>query len=218
MKLEETKAYKEYAENRKERMKTIKRGGNVVHLSYYKGPINEDDISDFKNVIEKTELEFSSYNKNGDMFASLDNYTLSVFVIISQITIQEILNGTITNATWDAIKYVVGKTWSKVRKKTITKYTSSTSNKEEVKFGIKVSLDENTHFDFYLNGNLNEETIIKSLDKTFEFIAKQQMNKGYKFPYYVEYDENVQEWKSIDVDNLLRNINVKPKKKKKKKK
>ena len=216
MKLENTEAYKEHLEKRKEKMKTVKKGANIIHLSYYDGILNEKDIDEFHKVIGKTELELSTYDKSDDFTASFDDFALSVFFVLSQVTVKEIINGTITNATWDAIKYIIGKSWRIVRNKHITKHTSTTSEKKEVNFGMKVSLDENTHFDFHLKGDINENTILTSLDKTFDFLIKQQKNNEYQQAAYVEYDIKKDKWKSTEFSEMIKKIISKQKKNKKK--
>ncbi len=209
MKIENTK---KYIEKRIEKMKTIKKGVDVIHLSYYKGLLNEKDIDEYHKVLDKINLKLSTYDKNGDLTASLDDFSLSVFYILSELTIQEILNGTITNATWDVIKFIVINSWNKVKNKTLTKYTSTSKENKKVSFGVKISIDKNTHFDFHLDGNIDEATINKALDKILDFLHKQQKNKIYKNANYVEYNIKKNEWKSTEFSDMIKKIKQKKKK------
>ena len=106
--------------------------------------------------------------------------------------------------------------WKKVRTQEITKYTSRKSEKHKITFGIKVALDKNTQFNFNLEGDLSEDLILNSLDKTIDFVKSQKTNSEYKHPFFVKFDKENGKWKSIDVEKELRKIAQKQNKKKKK--
>ena len=211
--MEETKEYKEYRLRREEKMKSVKSGENVFHLSYFGGMITAEDLTEYEQKINDIGFVFSSYDKNGDINNVLDSFTLDVCFILSQITVQGIIENSINSATWDTIKFVVLKMWRKVRNQEITKYTSRKSEKHKITFGIKVALDKNTQFDFNLEGDLSEDLILKSLDKTIDFVKSQKTNSEYKFPFFVEFDKENGKWKSIDVEKELRKNAQKLKKK-----
>ena len=218
MKLEETEEYKKYKLEREEKMKSIKSGENVFHLSYFGGMITEIDLLEYEKSIKDIGFEFSSYDKNGDFYASLDSFTLDVCFILSQITVQGIISNTINSATWDSIKYVVLNIWNKVKNKEINKGNSSGFTKKTISFGIKASLDKNTNFDFNLSGDLSEKMVLESLDKTLEIIKSQKTHSEYKHPTFVTYDKKKGKWKSMDVDEEMRKIALKQIKKQKKNK
>ena len=214
--MEETKEYKEHRLKRDEKLKSVKSGENVFHLSYFSGMITPKDLAEYENKISEIGFEFSSYDQNGDINNLLDSFTLDVCFILSQITVQGIITNSINSATWDTIKFVVLKMWKKVRNQEITEYTSREFKKKKITFGIKVALDKNTQFDFNFEGDLSEDLILASLDKTIDFVKSQKNNPEYKHPYFVEFDKKDGKWKSIDVDDELRKIERKQNKKKKK--
>jgi hypothetical protein len=214
--MEETKEYKEYRLKRDEKLKSVKSGENVFHLSYFSGMITPNDLAEYEKTISEIGFKFSSYDQNGDLNASLDSFTLDVCFIISQITVQSIITNSVNSATWDTIKFVVLKMWKKVRNQEITKYSSREFKKKKITFGIKVILDKNTQFDFNLKGDLSEDLILNSLDKTIKFVKSQKTNPEYKHPYFVEFDKKSGKWKSIDVEEELRKIALKQIAKKKK--
>jgi len=201
--IEETEEYKKHKKNRIEKLKSVKKGENVFHLSYFDGIIDADDLVEYDKIISEIGFEFSSYDQNGDMHNSLDSFILDTYFILSQITITSIITNSINSATWDAIKFLVLKLWKRLRNQEITKYSSKTFKKKKIKFGIKVSLDENTHFDFDLKGDLNDDLILQSLDKMNDFIKNHKKNDKYKHPYFVEYDKRKGKWKSIDVEKEM---------------
>lgn len=214
--MEESKEYKEYRLRKEEKMKSVKSGENVFHLSYFGGMITAEDLTEYEQKINDIGFVFSSYDQNGDINNALDSFTLDVCLVLSQITVQGIITNSINSATWDTIKFVVLKIWKKVRNQEITKLTSRKSEKHKITFGIKVALDKNTQFDFNLDGDLSESLILNSLDKTIDFVKNQKTNYEYKHPYFVEFDKENGKWKSIDVEKELRKIAQKQNKKKKK--
>lgn len=214
--IRKTKEYKKYKLEREQKMKSIKSGENVFHLFYFGGMITQSDLLEYEKSIKDIGSEFSSYDKNGDFYASLDSFTLDVCFILSQMTIQGIISNTINSATWDSIKYVVLNIWNKVKNKEIGKGNSSDFTKKTISFGIKVSLDKNTNFNFNLSGDLSEKIVLESLDKTLELIKSQKTNSKFKHPSFVTYDKKKGKWKSLDVDEEMRKIALKQIEKQKK--
>jgi len=205
MSLSESKEHQEYLRQQKEKRKTLKSGEDVMHLSYYENVFTTNELSHFKSEIEKLDLEFSYYNQSGDVNAYLDDYSLDVFFILSQLTLNEILNGTLSNLTWETLKFVVLKGWKKAKDKILTKATPRKATQKRIRFGLKVHFDKNTSFNMHLNGDLNEETILKALDKTFDFIKSQTKNSEYKMSDFVTYYEDKEKWVAIDVlDEILK--------------
>ena len=105
--MEETKEYKEYRLRIEEKMKSVKSGENVFHLSYFGGMITAEDLTEYEQKINDIGFVFSSYDKNGDIKNALDSFTLDVCFILSQITVQGIIANSINSATWDSIYFKV---------------------------------------------------------------------------------------------------------------
>jgi hypothetical protein len=138
------------------------------------------------------------------MYASSVSYELLTFLAISQPIMTEIVKGVSTNALWDVIKFISLKTWSKVRNRTIKRLPETEEVKRDNRFGLKISLDMNTHLNFELNGSFDEAIIEKSLDKILDFLKEQKLNEKYKYPDYVYFDETIGEWIKIDVMDEIR--------------
>lgn len=202
----ETDVYKQYEKKMEEKQKFVKSGPNVIHLEYYGGVILENEILDYEKKLKAEGLELSRFDKNGVMYACIDKFTLVTFIGIAQPLIGELINGIEANATWDVIKYIVISTWKSVRKKTYTRATNQEVIKKEINFGLKVKLDENTSFDFELNGDLDIKTIDKSLNKILTFIENHQKNKNYKRTEYIYFDNKQDEWITVDVETEIRKM------------
>lgn len=204
--MKENQEYKDYKLKRDEKLKSIKHGDNVFHLEYFSNIIDSSDLLDFQKSLTNIESEFSSYDQSGDINASFDNFALDVYLVLSQITVQSILANSINSATWDVIKSVIVKIWRKTRKREITIYSNKKTEKRKISFGIKVIIDKNTQLDFNLKGDISDDLILSSLDKSLDLIRNHERNSKYKFPYFVDLNEKSGEWTSIDVETKLREV------------
>jgi len=192
-------AWKEYEQRIEEKRKSIKRGPNVIHLEYLGDSFKIEDINEFGIKAEEVGLVFSHYDKNGDMYANLDQFELVSYLVISAPIITEFLKGIGTNMAWDAIKYILFEGIKKLRTKHYHRATQNKVVEKKISFGLKVNLDRNTSFNFELNGDLDDTTIQNSLDKILTFIGKQKINEHYKLTDYVHFDKTSDEWVKIDV-------------------
>lgn len=197
-------AWKKYEKKERGKRKFVKTGKNVVHLEYLRHLLSEKDISDFEAKLNDVDLELSSYDKTGTFYAYLDEFQLTVYLLITQPLIGELIKGISTNATWDAIKYILISTWKKIKNQSYVKRTSQTSENKEVSFGLQVQLDKNTSFNLKLEGDIEESIIETSLDKVLNFISNQNPNKNYKNTDFGYFDRTGNEWVKIDVDNEIR--------------
>jgi hypothetical protein len=198
-----SETYKQQEELIEESRKTVKSGNNVIHLTHL-GELNNDDLNEINNLLTKDKLVLSSYNRSGMMEASLEDFALNTFLVLSQPIVIELLKGVGTNAIWDSIKITALFIRNKIKGKNYLKVTSGGNEEKEIKVGIQVNLDKNTGFNFELQGNLDNEIIENSLDKILDFIREQQPRKTYQIPDYVYYSEQKQKWIKIDVMDAIR--------------
>jgi|TARA_B110000090_G_scaffold207797_1_gene260026 hypothetical protein len=199
---EEHKKHNKFLEDKR---KTIKRGANVLHLQHL-GEFSDKELKELNNKLLNANLELSSYNKSGDTFAMLDTYELVSYFVIHQQLIKEILKSVGTSAIWDAVKWSLLFGWKKLRNEKYYKLNSTTKEEKKLIFGVSVKLDENTGFDFELNGSLSNEIIETSIDKVLDFMREQKKNTDFKLNNYVNYSETEKKWNKVDVmDELNKN-------------
>jgi hypothetical protein len=196
--------HKEYVRTLKEKEKSIKSGKNVIHLDYYAPLITESDLTEYEDILEHASLELSHFDKSGVFYASFEDFTNAMFVAIQQPLIQSILTGLASSVTWDSIKYVIIKTWEKVRNKNITKlYAGNETEKKPLTFGMHIKLGKNTEFNFRLDGSISDEVISDSLDKGLNFLREQKLNSNPKLPYLVVFNSENGKWEKIDVEEKI---------------
>jgi len=189
--------------------KFIKRGTNVIHFEYLGSLISEDDILELEQKLHVHNLELSRFDTDGVIYASMDNFQLVTYFVISQPIINELLKNIGVNIVWETIKYIVLKIWKKVKTKQVANLTSKQKTQKEISFGIKVKLDKNTSFNFKLDGDIDDSTIENSLDKILDFINKQKLNKEFKHADMVCIDKKTKNWYKIDTEEELSRRNKK---------
>lgn len=192
----------EYTDFMEQKYSTIKHGENVVHLEYYGGLIDNTDINTIENLLSKSNLELSRFDKNGVPYAALEDFMLQVSLFVNDSTTREILLGLGTNALWDTIKTVTLLVWQKVRNQ-----TSLPINKhKKINCGISMTIDKNTKFDFKISSEFSDETTLEALDKALEFLKTVTPNETRKRQDFVVYDKYKNKWEVIDTDAEIRKL------------
>jgi hypothetical protein len=204
---------KEYQAKMEAKNKFVKTGSNVVHFEYLGSLISEEEFEDYEKRLLKNGLELSRFDKEGVMYASLDDFQITVYILLAQPIIQELLVGLSTNATWDVIKFMLRNSFEKLNGKEYKKCSPSKVDTKKVCFGLKVKLDKNTSFNFKLDGDLEESTIEKSLDKILIFLKEQKVNDTFKHTDMVYIDKKNGNWFKVDTEKELKKRISKIKKK-----
>ena len=207
---------REYEKRMEEKELTVKRGNSVVHVNYYEGVITSEDLKEIDGELEAIQLELSSYDKNGVMYASLEDFTNLMNVVVNHELTKNVVFGVVGNIVWETIKAITIKIFKKVKGQNITTI-STKPTKKELTFGLHLSLNKNTGFEFRLDTRLSTETVDKALDKAKDYIKVQTPNESYKQPKFLYYDEKINEWVVVDVMAEITKLTTKKKERKKKK-
>lgn len=207
---------REYEKRMAEKELTVKRGDNVVHVNYYEGIITSEDLNAVDDQLKVIQLELSSYDKSGVMYASLEDFTNLMNVVINHELTKNVVFGVVSNIVWETIKAITLKIHKKVKGHSITKISTKPTNKE-LTFGLHLSLNRNTGFEFRLDAKLSTETVDKALDKAKDYVKTQTPNESYKQPKFLYYDEKKNEWVVVDVMAEIRKQTNKKRGSKKKK-
>ncbi len=87
-----------------EKMATVITGDDVIHLEYFYGIIDKDDVQKYQTDLQKVGIRLSHFDKNGLVFANLDDYTLHVFFGLSLPIVKLLGEGILTNVVWETIQ------------------------------------------------------------------------------------------------------------------
>lgn len=199
MNFEESYEYKKYKAVLKDKEKTLLDGDDVIHLTYLSSVIDNNDLEEIKEDLHKANLRLSCYDDSGVLKNSLQDYTLEIYLILSNPITQGVLKNIGQNIIWEAFKSTIIKLHKKIFGKLI-------ANKRNINFGVKIHINENTKCSFKLDGDLDKDLIVDSLDRIFNHVKELQETeiKPEEYPLFSEYDKKKFMWKRIDVIKELR--------------
>ncbi len=188
-----------YLDDMESKYNTIKGGDNVIHITYYTGVVDGNDITELESILAKSNLELSRFDKTGSFQASQEEFMLQTYVWLNSEVTKNLIVGLAGSAIWDTVKTTVVYIWRKCREIQINHITSTSIEKRHLSFGIKVQLEENNYFDFKLEGDVSEETCLKSLDKAIDFLKTFQSNKNGTTDNFLRFNKETSEWEIVDI-------------------
>lgn len=191
---------------------TIKKGPNVIHLDYYHGIIDDNDIAEIENNISPQGLLLSRFDKNGVPYASIQDFTLQIALFLSDPIVQTILLGVGTNSLWDSIKASSLLVWRRLKQRLW--HLPEKGRKSKMNFGIKVCIDNESSIDLKLDGDVEEETILQALDKIIDLLKSVKANKSKTCNKFFVYDKK-KGWVEINaMEEIMKKAEHSSKKKK----
>jgi hypothetical protein len=190
-----------------EREKYLLVGPNVIHLQYYDGVLNEQNIEDFENKLKQVRLELSRFKYMGNnlLCSNLNKPLPKIFILVAQPLIGELINGETVSEQWETLKYLMFTIWKNLIGNNYYHNTSNEVIKKDHSFELKVNLDTNTSFSFRIQSDFNEEYIQNTFNKILIFLGEQQPNEKYKLVEYVYFDAKKEKWVKTDIQKDLLN-------------
>ncbi|MDR6545061.1 hypothetical protein J2810_001103 [Chryseobacterium rhizosphaerae] len=203
-----------YATKMYNKMSTVKRGDNIIHLDYFDGLIISNEISEIENLLEDGKLELSRFDKRGITYNSIDDFTLQVSLCLSDPIVQNILLGVAGNIIWDSIKKTSIFIWKTIKKR---HWDNEESNKrQKINFGLRIKTEDGKNISLNLDSELSGDTLREALDKSFEVIKelnktnKQKKSHELSYPtdFYV-FDKEKKLWLEVDIMEEIRKKHLK---------
>jgi hypothetical protein len=209
---EETPEYQNYKAILNEKAKTVIRGDDVIHLNYLGPLVDEKSLLELKSDLEEVKIRLSSWDDFGAIKASLEDFSLQVFLLISNPISLEILKTIGLNSVWETIKYSTLKLHTKIFN-TPSKESKKIAN--QINFGFEMKVNDKVSFEFKLDGDLSEDLILNTMDNALDLIREHdgQSIPVLELPVYCIYDKKKGKWKKVDV---IEEVKKKGKKKKNK--
>lgn len=199
----QTKEYKEYEEFLKEKEKFIKHGPDVIHLTHLGPVFDQVELKEIENRLSKNGIRLSHYDKSGDMYAALEDFSLITFLAISQPIIGELINGIFPNALWDTLKFTISSIHQKIKNRNFNRAKIEEVVSKPMTFGMKVQIDKNTSFDFKLDGEFDENTVNSSLDKVLDYLREIKPSPVYKRTEFVVFNSEKEKWERADIEKEM---------------
>jgi hypothetical protein len=129
-------------------------------------------------------------------------------LLISNPITLDLLKNIGLNTIWETIKYSALKVHKKIFNTTDSKKNELS---KKINFGVKLKVDDKLTYEFKLDGDLSDELILKTMDKTLDFI-KSNSAPLFQSSIYSTLDRNKNEWRKI---NVMEEVKKKVKKNKK---
>lgn len=197
-----------YATKMYNKMLTVKKGDNVIHLDYFDGLIISSEISEIENLLGDGKLELSRFDKNGFAYNSIDDFTLQVSLYLNSPIVQNILLGVAGNIVWDSIKKTSIFIWKRIKKR---HWNTEEAKKHKINFGLRVRTADGKSISLNLDSELSEDTLTEALDKSLEVIKelnktdKQKKSHELYYPadFYV-FNKEKKLWLEVDVMEEIR--------------
>ncbi len=101
MDIEKTPEQKKYEEELAEKAKTVIRGDDVIHLNYLKPLIDEQTLRELKEELSTVNLRLSSWDDTNVIKASLEDFSLQVYLVVGNPITIEILKTIGLNSVWE---------------------------------------------------------------------------------------------------------------------
>lgn len=198
MKIEESKEYLGYLAERKEKGKTLLWGDDIVHLTYLAPIIDKETLEILKTELKNVNLRLSSWDDFGVIKATFEDYSLQVYLAISNPVTLEILKTIGLNIIWETIKTSTLKIHKKIFRPKDDQISNISSN---INFGIKLKVDDKVTFEFKLDGNLNDALVLESMDKALDFIKENygKSTLANQHQIFSVLDRKNKKWNKIDI-------------------
>ncbi|AUS26757.1 hypothetical protein MKX36_12165 [Paenibacillus sp. FSL W8-0439] len=142
-------------------------------LLYVSGILKEDDLLILRSNLKKNGIELKSFDKNGNITASIEDFTNVYSFLINSSLLAGLVSGVIASAAWESIRYVILHTFKKVKDKKYNKITSKGIEEKEATLGIEVKVNNN-HYNFRFNGISSEKAFHEALDKIIPLLVSVQ--------------------------------------------
>jgi len=195
----------DYATKMADKYSTIKKGDNVVHLEYFDGIIDNHDIQEIENTLSSVNLELSRFDKNGVMYASMEEFTLQLSLCLKDPVVQILLQGLATNALWDALKTTAVFIWKRVKGRKQNLYGNPKLN-----FGLRIRTSEEVEVDLKLDTESSEPVIHEALDKVLDLLKKPEVKEPSFNNFYI-FDEETKDWKAVNIQEEIQKLAQKSK-------
>lgn len=195
----------QYATQMAGKYSTIKQGDNVVHLEYYDGLIDKDDIHEIESILSNEGIVLSRFDKNGVAYASLEDFTLQVSIFLSDPIVQSVLLGLGTNALWDALKKITFLGWQRIKQRP----WFSAGRSKPLNYGLRIERKNKSTIEIKISGDFSDEIAMQAIEQIGGLIKEEQDKPPSSYGDFFVFDEAMQMWIVVDKMAAYRDLAAK---------
>lgn len=168
-----------------------------VGLRYFGGVIPNEDIEVFKRLMKEHNLDFKTHDYAGRPQASFDEISGVISILLGTSLVSSFVQSIGTNATWDAIKFMVKTVWLTTRGQKYSKITSRGVEEIEVTISVRANLKTDDYF-FKVDGLKDSDELDRAMDKILKHLEAQKSKSDKNKIFEVTFDGESKEWISKD--------------------
>gem|GEM_PF-6522608 len=177
---------------------------NIIGLHYLSGVLTEIELEEIKIRLAEVDITLVLNDRSGLFYNSIEELTNVFSVVLSGITLTNLISGIIPNVAWDCVKGSITQIYKKVNGKKYNKINSSGIEERTISIGVEAKL-ETKEFNFRFDNISSEQTFLSALDRILVFLNEQKEEKLENIlvtkEYVVTYSEDKEIWieKNFDV-------------------
>lgn len=146
-------------------------------------------VQEIKSQLQDIDVNLTLFDKNKQKTNHFDSYAASNCLIIEARTYAQIQEGE-AQQYWLAIVETV-------------RLIRPLIKASQESYGLQISLDYNTVFNFQLDHAFDEKTFELALQQLHDFMEVQQPIVGFGNPFFVYFLKDAQQWKKVEVLDLM---------------
>jgi hypothetical protein len=179
-----------------ERKKKLKKGPNVIHLSYLSQHVSPTELSELEVQTEILGLQLSSLDNSGIPYNSISSLSSDIMLMLNDPgVVGALTTGLVGSALYDGIKALVLKIAALVKRRPTVIITSDTVMERPSSFHILIKLNKEQQIELKTE-NLDAQQLGIALNRVCEITT----NLTEHSTSLMEFDSEKQKWEPIKVD------------------
>lgn len=140
-----------------------------IGFFYYKGALDENDLSAYKEKLSEFNTYMITYDKTGQINASSQDF-INMFCFIFTVSfVQNIL----TNGAYDVLKSLMIWIWNSISDKKLHFISARKILEKDITFGLEINFNKKRKLTIRLTGDVTDDQKNECIDKAFELIQNQ---------------------------------------------
>jgi len=165
------------------RHRNLKKGDNVIHLSYSGSVISEEDILKFEKELNAVEYKLSYIDGDGEISADFFEITNQIIIGVGSFAV-----GILTNTVSNIVTPFFVRMWEHGTTKLTNKLQSGKVTRHQPTSAITIYHGKHKSIVYFFPNDLPSKTVGKAVEKLLEKTVKHHKKYEHKDAYYEHYE------------------------------